>query len=88
MEPDTLIFLSNGEKHSRLRKLFLEAIHGFHVTADTPFVKPQDPVASNATDMEVQRVLVRNLFNRLFEELPSEEALDSLMDYYKCGVRA
>jgi hypothetical protein len=82
MGGDTLIFLSDGQKHSRLRKLFTSAVHGFHVSGDTVFVKPLEPVALNASNEDVQRVLVRNLFNRLFEEVPSEEALDTLMEYY------
>lgn len=81
----TLIFVSTGPAHTRLREFFIRAFSGFSPKGGEALFLPPGFDANTAPMDLVRRVTVQNLYARMFLEVPSESDTDGLMEYLKWG---
>ena len=90
LDPTTLVFLSTGAEHTQLRQLFSTTTG---LRRDNPGFKNAivlgdeddaggDVVPSAST---LQRTVVRNVWTGMFDEKPSDNLTQNLMDYYSFG---
>lgn len=91
LDPSTLVYLSTGAEHTQLRQLF-STMPGLR--RDNPAFKNAivlgdeedaggDVVPSAST---LKRTVVRNVWTRMFNEKPSDELTENLMDYFSAGA--
>ena len=91
LDPSTLVYLSTGAEHTQLRQLF-STMPGLR--RDNPAFKNAivlgdeddaggDVVPSAST---LKRTVVRNVWARMFNEKPSDDLTENLMDYFSAGA--
>jgi len=92
MYPGALIFVPSSDPvHSKTRQFLFRAIHAFNVTKEDEkgVIIPEylNITKGEETPIEdVEKVLVVNLYNRLFGEVPKKEDLEVTMEYLTYGA--